>query len=133
MGLKITAYWPWYRQRIWRTWSGQRLLNPLYVKHVDRMAYFHESLGQYSHLLKPRTCVIDAHMITHLPHHVQGIWPQGINDQGDKVRSPMQNSMQETWCAHQFGLRDREWLYVGNASWAFRMKEQAVQFELTWR
>ena len=129
----MTEYWAWYRQRLWRAWTSQNLLNSEYVKHRDRMADFHESLGHFSHLLSPRTCAIDSEWITHLPHHVVGIWCMGINDKGHKVRSPQLDSMQETWCELQFGPRDREWLYVGNASWAFRMKEQAVQFELTWR
>jgi hypothetical protein len=132
MELKFTEYWAWYRQRLRRCWHNEILLSAPHVKHVDRMADFHESMKYISVLVNPRTCAIGAHMITHLPHHVDGIWPQGINDKGHKVRSPQLDSMQETWCELQFGLRDREWLYLGNASWAFRLNDQAVQFELTW-
>ena len=128
----FTPYWAWYRQRVWRVLTNQRLLNPHYVKHVDRMADFHESLGPWSHLLKTRTCVIDEETITHLRYRVQGIWPQGQDDQGLKVRSPSQDSVQETWCAQQFGERDRDWLYRGNGCWAFRQHEDALQFKLVW-
>lgn len=58
------------------------------MKHVDRAADFHESMGWYSHLVRPKSCVIDAELITHLPHHVQHTWPEGINEQGHTVRSP---------------------------------------------
>jgi hypothetical protein len=130
--MTLTQYWPWYRQRLWRCVTSQRLLNPLYVKHVDRMADFHESLGHWSHLLNPRTCSIGTEWITHLPHQVLNIWPWGINDKGHKWRCPDLDSMQETWCAQQFGPRDQEWLYLGNASWAFRTQEHATQFQLAW-
>lgn len=130
--MTLTQYWPWYRQRLWRVISQKHLWNQHHVRHLDRMADFRESLEPHLGPLWDRTCAIDPDLVTHLPHQVVGIWPQGMDNNGLAVLLPKLDSRQETWCAHQFGFRDRDWLYMGNAVWAFRLKEHATQFQLAW-
>lgn len=130
MELKFTQYWPWYRQRLWRILNNQSLIHHSYVKHVDRVAQFHNDLRFYSHLREPRSCMIDEQLTTHLPYLVDGVWPKGAAPYS--IMCPDACSIHEHWCTTQFGPRDREWLYLGNSVWAFRLAEQACEFALTW-
>lgn len=131
--MELTKYWAWYRQRLWRCLAMRTLLSATYVKRVDSMVSFYDRLGPYGSLMwSSSTCVIDPEFITHLPHHVQGVWPQGVDDQGVSIKCPAHDSMQESWCAQHVGMRDRDWLYLGKGCWAFRQPEDATHLQLVW-
>lgn len=128
----MTEYWAWYRQRLRRILTGERLPTASYVKHRDRMTQFYESMDYYSHLFTPKVPVIVEELHMHLPYLVHDVRCTLTNDQGMTEISPNSQTIQERWCEQEFGARDKEWLYLGMAMWAFRLEEQAAQFGLTW-
>ena len=121
--MKLMDYWPWYRQRVSRTWHGRILHPPHWIRHMDSQYAFYCGPDR---MFRPKWCeyFVDPHMLTHVPHEV--IVPNM------PASHRFDASIQETWCAQHVGQRDRDWLYVGKHTWRFRLCEDATQFKLIW-
>jgi hypothetical protein len=127
--ISLTAYWAWYKERFRRAFDSEQLPSEFLVRSYDRRR---EEFCEGAHVMIVPSwckCVIPDHMTGHLPHRVK-LRYQRKDDHSLLAR--WNGNCQEIWCASNIGLRDRDWLYLGNHSWAFRTKEQATQFQMVW-
>lgn len=119
----MTAYWAWYRQRVWRWMHDRQLPAAHMIRHLDRTkSVYCDEDG----LFRPSwcDCMIDPQLLTHLPHD--------ITVKNEPGRNRFEPSVQEIWCEQHVGMRDRDWLYVGHDTWRFRSEPHATQFALVW-
>jgi hypothetical protein len=121
--MKLTAYGAWYRQLVSRTWHDRKVPEPHMIRHLDAQSVVYCDPDR---LFRPSwcDCIVDENLLTHLPYQIAV-----KNQPGYNRFTP---SMQEIWCDAHVGMRDRDWLYVGNDTWRFRSESDATLFQLTW-
>ena len=124
----FTSYWAWYKQRVKRCIREEKLPSDFLVRHLD---WRHAEYCEGPHVIIAPSwckCMIPEHLVDHLPHKVKVSY-QKTPSHPLRTWAP---NCQEIWCETQVGLRDRDWLYLGQHMWAFRSSEHACEFQLTW-